>query len=49
MSLMLLRGYVTGWLEERLGEKIVIEGFTFHIFPTYLEINRFSISKQAAV
>mgnify|MGYP001564565896 FL=1 len=41
-----VKGYVTGWLEERLGEKIVIEGFTFHIFPTYLEINRFSISNR---
>ncbi len=41
-----VKGYVTGWLEEKLGEKIVIESFAFHIFPTYLEINRFSIPNR---
>ena len=48
MSLMLLRGYVTGWLEERLGEKIVIGFYISYISHLSGDKQVFHF-KQAAV
>lgn len=41
------KGYATIWLEENLGQPVSIDSFSFHIFPTYLEINRFSIANKS--